>query len=74
MASTKQKNGKLNFNWGLGGVGVIVENVVGTDLVGDAVKGVWVNVDSSPVLFDVASAPVFKERELWRLLDCRVPA
>jgi len=64
MASMKQKNSKLNFDWGLGGVGVIVENVVGMDLVGNAIKGVGVNVDSSPVLFDVAGAPVFKEREL----------
>ena len=64
MASTKQKNGKLNFDRGLGGVGVIVENVVGADLVGNAVKGVRVNADSSPVLFDVAGVPVFKEREL----------
>jgi len=64
MASTKQKNSKLNFDWGLGGVGVIVENVVGVDLVGNAIKGVGVNTDSSPVLFDVASVPVFKEREL----------
>jgi len=37
MASTKQKNSKLNFDWGLGGVGVIVENVVGVDLVGDTI-------------------------------------
>ena len=37
MVGTKQKNSKLNFDWGLGGVGVIVENVVGVDLVGDTI-------------------------------------
>jgi len=64
MTGAKQKDSELDFNWGLGGVGMIVEDVMGADLVDDAIEGVGVNVDSSPVLVDVASAPVFKEREL----------
>ena len=50
-----------------------MEDVVGADLVDNAVKSVGVNADFSPVLVEVAGAPVLKERKLRYLLDRGVP-
>ena len=60
MTSTIKEDGELSFDGGLGGVGIIVEDFMGADLVDDAVEGVGVNTDFSPVLIDVAGAPVFE--------------
>ena len=64
MTGAKQENSELDFDRGLGSVGIVVENIVGADLVDDAVEGAGVNADSPPVLIEVASMPVFKEVEL----------
>ena len=64
MTSSKQKYGKLDFDQGLGGVGIVMEYPVVTDLVDDAVEDVRVNAHSSPVLIKISSAPLFEEGEL----------
>lgn len=70
MAGTKQEDGKLNFNWGLGDIGVVIED----DLVGNAIKGSRVNTYPSPVLIKVSSAPIFKKVKLQCFFDCWVLA
>ena len=74
MTGSKQKNGKLDLNWGLRDIGIVVEDVVVIDLVDDAVKGVGVNAYFFPILIKVAIAPVFEKVELQQLLDRRVIA
>jgi len=64
MTNAKQKDSQLNFDWGLGGVGIIVEDFMGTDLVDNAIESVGVNADCSPVLIEVAGVPIFEERVL----------
>jgi hypothetical protein len=64
----------LNLDWGLGDIGVVVEDVVVTDHVDDAVEDVGVNAYSSSVLIMITVAPVFKEVDLRRFLDGRILA
>jgi len=54
----------LDFDWGLGGVGIVMEYVVVTDLVDDAVEDIRINTHTSPVLVKISSAPLFKEGKL----------
>jgi hypothetical protein len=54
----------LNLDWGLGEIGVVVEDAVVTDLVEDGVENVGVNANFSPVLIEIIIAPVFKEVDL----------
>ena len=62
----------MNLDRGLGDIGVIVEAVVITDLVDNAIESVGVDTNFSPVLIEIIVAPVFKEVELQRLLDGRM--
>jgi hypothetical protein len=64
ITSTKKKDSKLNFNWGLMVVRVVVEDIMGADHVNDIVKGVGVNTESSSILIDVSDMPMVKEGEL----------
>jgi hypothetical protein len=64
MTGIKKKDSKLNFNWGLRVVRVVVEDSMGVDHIDDVVKGVRVNADSSSILINVSSAPMVKEGEL----------
>ena len=64
MTSSKQEYGQLDFDRGLGGVGIVMEYVVVTDLVDDAVEDVRINMHSSPVLVEISSAPLFEEGKL----------
>ena len=64
MTSMKQENCKLNLDWGLGDIRIAVEDVMVVDLVGNAVKGVQVDMYSFPVLIEVAIMPEFKKVNL----------
>jgi len=74
MTGSKEENGELNLDRGLGDVRVVVEDVMVADLVDDAVKYAGVNAYFLPVLIEVAVAPLFEEMELGCLFDGRVLA
>jgi hypothetical protein len=44
IASSKQKDGELDLDWGLRGVEIVVEYAVVVDLADDAIEGVGVNM------------------------------
>ena len=54
----------MDFDRSLGGVRIVVEDFMGTELVDDAIKGVRVDTDFPPILIKVSGAPMVKEMEL----------